>query len=51
MGIATEGLKYNLENESLVLGYRNGNSNESAADGFVKISAQLGDLLIMECWD
>ena len=50
-GIKTEGLKYNLHNESLVLGYRNGNSNESATDGFVKISAQSGDLLIMECWD
>jgi thiamine pyrophosphokinase len=50
-GITTEGLKYNLENESLVLGYRNGNSNESAEDGFVTISAQSGDLLIMECWD
>lgn len=50
-GIKTEGLKYNLDNESLVLGYRNGNSNESVADGFVKISAQSGDLLIMECWD
>ena len=50
-GIKTEGLKYNLHNESLVLGYRNGNSNESSTDGFVKISAQSGDLLIMECWD
>ncbi|MFN4146518.1 MAG: thiamine diphosphokinase [Runella sp.] len=50
-GIVTEGLKYNLHNESLVLGYRNGNSNEAATDGFVRISAQKGDLLLMECWD
>jgi len=50
-GITTEGLKYNLENESLLLGYRSGNSNEAATDGFVKISAQKGDLLLMECWD
>jgi thiamine pyrophosphokinase len=50
-GIVTSGLKYNLDNESLTLGYRNGNSNETIADGFVKISAGMGDLLIMECTD
>ena len=50
-GITTEGLKYNLYDDFLRLGYRSGNSNEAAADGFVKISAQAGDLLIMECWD
>jgi len=50
-GIVTEGLKYDLQNETLKLGYRSGNSNEAAADGFVKISCALGDLLIMECWD
>jgi thiamine pyrophosphokinase len=50
-GITTEGLKYNLQADELKLGYRSGNSNEAAADGFVKISAQSGDLLIMECWD
>ncbi|MCU0342132.1 MAG: thiamine diphosphokinase [Spirosomaceae bacterium] len=50
-GIHTEGLKYNLHDESLQLGYRNGNSNEAATDGFVRISAQSGDLLLMECWD
>lgn len=49
--ITTEGLKYNLQNDFLKLGYRSGNSNEAATDGFVKISAQVGDLLIMECWD
>lgn len=50
-GIVTDGLKYNLHNESLTLGYRSGNSNEAAQDGFVKVSARSGDLLIMECWD
>ncbi|TAE40854.1 MAG: thiamine diphosphokinase [Runella slithyformis] len=50
-GIVTEGLKYNLRYETLKLGYRSGNSNEAAQDGFVKVSSTSGDLLIMECWD
>ena len=50
-GIVTEGLRYNLHNESLRLGYRSGNSNEAAQDGFVRVSARSGDLLIMECRD
>lgn len=50
-GISTSGLKYNLSNESLQLGYRTGSSNEAESDGIVKISAEEGDLLIMECWD
>jgi thiamine pyrophosphokinase len=50
-GITTSGLKYNLSDETLTLGYRSGNSNEAAADGFVRISSRRGDLLIMECWD
>ncbi|MCP9768005.1 thiamine diphosphokinase [Lacihabitans sp. LS3-19] len=50
-GISTENLKYPLNNESLILGYRNGNSNEVATDGIIKISYQSGDLLIMECTD
>ncbi|MCY7356939.1 MAG: thiamine diphosphokinase [Rudanella sp.] len=50
-GIVTEGLKYNLYDESLTLGYRSGNSNETTQDGFVKVSARSGDLLMMECWD
>ena len=50
-GITTQGLKYNLQNETLILGWRSGNSNEAAQDGFVRVSAQAGDLLIMECWD
>jgi thiamine pyrophosphokinase len=50
-GIRTSGLKYNLENETLTLGHRTGNSNEAESDGLVRISASKGDLLIMECWD
>ncbi|WP_128547498.1 thiamine diphosphokinase [Larkinella soli] len=50
-GLETEGLKYNLRNESLTLGYRTGSSNEAAEDGFVKIRYRTGDLLLMECWD
>ena len=50
-GIQTSGLKYNLNNETLTLGHRTGNSNEAASDGLVRISASNGDLLIMECWD
>jgi thiamine pyrophosphokinase len=50
-GITTSGLKYNLQEETLTLGHRSGNSNEAAQDGFVRITARKGDLLIMECWD
>ncbi|GAB3551836.1 thiamine diphosphokinase [Spirosoma fluminis] len=50
-GLHTSGLKYNLINDTLTLGYRTGNSNEVATDGFVRVSAETGDLLIMECWD
>lgn len=50
-GISTEGLLYNLDDDTLTLGYRTGSSNEAAADGFVRIEAQTGNLLIMECWD
>jgi len=50
-GLVTEGLKYNLADESLTLGYRTGSSNEAAADGFVRIRYRSGDLLLMECWD
>lgn len=50
-GITTSGLKYDLQEETLTLGHRSGNSNEAAQDGFVRITAEKGDLLIMECWD
>ncbi|MFY7826357.1 MAG: thiamine diphosphokinase [Flectobacillus sp.] len=51
IGIQTSGLKYNLFDESLTLGYRTGSSNEAEQDGFVKISYKKGDLLMMECTD
>lgn len=50
-GMVTSGLKYNLDDEALTLGYRTGSSNEAETDGFVKISVKEGDLLIMECRD
>lgn len=50
-GIKTENLRYSLDNETLTLGYRIGNSNEVAEDGIVRISYESGDLILMECWD
>lgn len=50
-GIETSGLKYNLHHETLTMGYRTGSSNVTEVDGMVRVSAQQGDLLIMECWD
>jgi thiamine pyrophosphokinase len=50
-GITTNNLKYSLDNESLMLGYRSGSSNEALADGLVSITHTSGDLLLMECWD
>jgi len=50
-GIRTENLLYKLDNESLILGYRAGSSNEAANDGIVRISYEDGDLLLMECHD
>ncbi|AUD00450.1 thiamine diphosphokinase [Spirosoma pollinicola] len=50
-GFSSEGLKYNLQDATLTLGYFTSSSNEAAEDGFVRIDAKTGDLLIMECWD
>lgn len=50
-GIKTDNLLYALDNESLILGYRAGSSNEAAEDGVVRISYKEGDLLLMECHD
>ena len=50
-GISTQNLFYPLQNESLQLGYRNGNSNHVVKDGLVTINHQSGDLLLMECFD
>lgn len=50
-GIKTSGLLYNLQNESLTLGYKTGNSNQAVEDGYVNIEYVSGDLLLMECQD
>lgn len=50
-GIRTEGLKYELSDESLSIGYRTGSSNEALKDGMVRIAVAKGDLLLMECHD
>ena len=50
-GITTTNLKYPLQNQSLLLGYRSGNSNEVLNDGLVTIEHTSGDLLLMECID
>lgn len=50
-GITTYNLFYQLQNENLKLGYKNGNSNHVAEDGIVKIKYSDGDLLLMECND
>jgi thiamine pyrophosphokinase len=50
-GITTKNLKYCLDNESLMMGYRSGSSNEVLEDGIVSVSHEAGDLLLMECWD
>ena len=51
LGISTSNLFYPLNNESLTIGYRNGNSNHVISDGIVAIEHQSGDLLLMECFD
>ena len=50
-GVRTSGLKYNLNHETLESGVRSGSSNSTMADGFVKISFEKGNLLLMECHD
>lgn len=50
-GITTQNLQYPLKNDSLQLGYRNGNSNAVLQDGLVCITHERGDLLLMECVD
>ena len=50
-GYTSEGLKYNLQDATLTLGHFTSSSNEAAEDGFVRIEAKTGDLLVMECWD
>lgn len=50
-GVTTQNLKYQLVNEALELGYRNGSSNEVEEDGIMEVSYLTGDLLMMECHD
>lgn len=50
-GITTSNLKYNLDDEDLALGFRNGNSNEVLETGIVEITYKTGDLLMFECND
>lgn len=46
-GIKTKGLKYELNNEKLELGIREGSSNEAVSD-FVSIEYKLGSLLLFK---
>ncbi|HRZ73308.1 MAG TPA: thiamine diphosphokinase [Flavobacterium sp.] len=50
-GIHSENLFYPLQNDSLTIGYRTGNSNHVTEDGLITIEHNEGDLLLMECWD
>lgn len=50
-GITTQGLLYNMNEDTLTLGYRTSSSNSAAADGMVLIEHGDGDLLLMECRD
>ena len=49
--VSTVNLHYAINDESLTMGYKSGNSNHVAADGIVTIQHQSGDLLLMECND
>jgi len=50
-GITTCNLRYPLNNDSLILGQKNGNSNEVLTTGKVIIQHKTGALLLMECKD
>lgn len=50
-GIYSDNLFYPLQNDSLTIGYRNGNSNHVTQDGIVVIEHKEGDLIMMECFD
>ncbi len=50
-GISTKNLKYELQNDSLILGFKPGSSNEVLTDGLVEISYKNGYLILMECND
>lgn len=50
-GISTKNLKYELQNDSLILGFKPGSSNEVLTDGLVEITYENGYLILMECND
>jgi thiamine pyrophosphokinase len=50
-GVTTSGLVYDMQNDTLQIGYHTSSSNEAASDGPVKIEHRNGDLLMMECRD
>lgn len=50
-GISTQNLMYELHEEILQLGIRNGSSNQVLEDGEVIVEYKKGTLLIMECND
>jgi len=50
-GISSANLKYELNNDTLTMGYRTGSSNSVEKDGIVTITHLEGDLLLMECFD
>ncbi|WP_163399739.1 thiamine diphosphokinase [Flavobacterium fluviatile] len=50
-GIFSNNLKYELQDDTLTMGYRTGSSNSVKKDGIVTITHREGDLLLMECFD
>jgi thiamine pyrophosphokinase len=50
-GIFSNNLKYELNDDTLTMGYRTGSSNSVEKDGIVTITHTDGDLLLMECFD
>jgi thiamine pyrophosphokinase len=50
-GIFSSNLKYELNDDTLTMGYRTGSSNSVEKDGIVTITHLEGDLLLMECFD
>ena len=50
-GIQLTNLRFPLNNEDLILGFRAGTSNEVLHDGEITITYQSGHLLLMECVD
>lgn len=50
-GILLSNLRFPLNNEDLILGFRAGTSNEVLRDGEIAITYQTGYMLLMECFD